>query len=64
MKPFATLNLVLLLTIVVLVNLVSGNAFFRLDLTASGAYRLSQVTRETLSRAEDPLRVRPSAASG
>jgi ABC-2 type transport system permease protein len=58
MKPFATLNLVLLLTIVVLVNLVSGNAFFRLDLTASGAYRLSQVTRETLSRAEDPLRVR------
>lgn len=58
MKPFATINLVLLLTIVVLANLVSGNAFFRLDLTASGAYRLSEVTRETLSRAEDPLRIR------
>lgn len=58
MRRFATINLFLLVTIIVLANLVSGNAFFRVDLTAAGAYRLSPVTRETLARAEDPLRVR------
>lgn len=52
-----TVNLILIMAIVVLANLVSGNAFFRADLTGSGAYRLSPVTRETLSRLEDPLRI-------
>ncbi len=56
-RKIASVNLVLLLAIIILANLVSTNAFFRLDLTSSGAYRLSGVTRETLSRLEDPLRI-------
>ena len=50
-------NLLLVLVAIVLANLVSTNSFFRWDLTRTNAYSLSRVSRETLSRLEDPLRV-------
>ncbi|MFP4152854.1 MAG: Gldg family protein [Alkalispirochaeta sp.] len=52
------LNVVLIVAIIVMVNLVAGNAFFKLDLTANDAYSLSRVSRDTLARLEDPLRVK------
>lgn len=57
-RAISRLNLVLLLAILVMVNLVSGNTFFRLDLTHNDAYSLSSVTRETLALLEDPMRIR------
>ncbi len=57
-RRFATINTVLLIVIILLVNLVSRESFLRLDLTAAGAYSLSEVSRETVSRAEDPLQVK------
>ncbi len=55
---FRRVNLLLLLAILVLVNLVSSNTYSRIDLTRSDAYSLSRVSLETLSRVEDPLRVK------
>lgn len=57
MRRFATVNLVLLLLVVLLANVVGGSAFFRIDLTAGGAYSLSRVSREIVARAEDPIHV-------
>ena len=53
-----TVNLLLILAILVLVNLVAGNTFVKFDLTSTGAYSLSQISSETLARIEDPLRVK------
>ncbi|MFW6261861.1 MAG: DUF7088 domain-containing protein, partial [Spirochaetota bacterium] len=55
---FRRVNLLLLLVILVLVNLVSSNTYSKIDLTRSDAYSLSRVSLETLSRVEDPLRVK------
>ncbi|POR02010.1 hypothetical protein AU468_07080 [Alkalispirochaeta sphaeroplastigenens] len=57
-KRTTTINLVLIVAILVALNLVSSRAFLRIDLTSDGAYSLSALSRETLARAEDPLRVR------
>lgn len=57
-KSVATVHLVLGLLILVAVNLVGSNAFFRLDLTGNDAYSLSEVSRESLAILEDPLRVK------
>lgn len=53
-----TVNVALLVAILVAINLVASNAFFKIDLTGSNAYSLSQVSRETLARVEDPIRVK------
>jgi len=55
---FSTINLVLVLAILLLVNLISMRGFTKWDLTSAGAYSLSDISRETLARAEDPLRVK------
>ncbi len=52
------MNVLLILAILVMVNLVSGNAFRKFDLTRSDAYSISRVSTETLARLEDPLRVK------
>lgn len=57
-RTLHTLNVVLIIAILVAVNLVATNAFFKLDLTRNDAYSLSRVSRETLARLEDPLRVK------
>jgi ABC-type uncharacterized transport system involved in gliding motility auxiliary subunit len=53
-RSFAALNVglsvVAALAIVVLVNLISSRQYARFDLTASGAYSVSDRTRETLGR--------------
>ncbi len=57
-RAAAGINFILILAIIVLVNLVGANSFFKLDLTRSNTYSLSRVSRETLVRLEDPLRVK------
>jgi len=52
------LNVVLIVAIIVMVNLVAADLFFKVDLTRNDAYSLSRVSRETLARLEDPLRVK------
>ncbi|HKK48105.1 MAG TPA: Gldg family protein [Alkalispirochaeta sp.] len=51
-------NLILAVVVLVLLNLVAANSYLRLDLTANDSYSLSPVSRETLARADDPLRVK------
>jgi ABC-2 type transport system permease protein len=51
-------NVVLGILVLVALNLVSSNLFFRADMTSSNAYSLSQVSRESLAILEDPLRVK------
>ncbi|MFO8044186.1 MAG: GldG family protein, partial [Alkalispirochaeta sp.] len=55
---FARVNLILGMVVLVLLNLVASNSYVRLDLTANDSYSLSPVSRETLARVEDPLRVK------
>lgn len=55
---FARVNLILGVVVLVLLNLVASNSYVRLDLTANDSYSLSPVSRETLARVEDPLRVK------
>ncbi len=59
-KPHLLLRIhfILGVFILIMVNLVSTNSFFKLDLTGNDAYSLSQVSRETLAMIEDPLRVK------
>lgn len=57
-KLFSTVNLVLILAILLLVNLISMRGFTKWDLTSSNAFSLSEISAETLTRAEDPLRVK------
>ncbi len=53
-----TINVVLGVLVLVALNLVSSNFFFRADMTSTNAYSLSQVSRESLAILEDPLRVK------
>jgi ABC-2 type transport system permease protein len=55
---FNTINLLLVLTALILLNLVGTGAYRRFDLTGNDAYSLSRVSRETLARVEDPLRIK------
>lgn len=57
-RLFTRINLVLVIGILVFANLVATNLVWKVDLTRTDAYSLSRVTRETLSRVEDPLRIR------
>lgn len=57
-KLFSAINLVLVLAILLLINLISLRGFTKWDLTRANAYSLSEISRETLARAEDPLRVK------
>jgi len=52
------IHFILGLIILIMVNLVSSNSFFKIDLTENNAYSLSQVSRETLALLEDPLRIK------
>ncbi len=56
-RLIAAVNFVLVIGILVLINLVAGNAYRKFDLTRNDAYSLSRVSEETLARLEDPLRV-------
>jgi gliding-associated putative ABC transporter substrate-binding component GldG len=47
-----------LIVAIVLLNLVAQNLFLRADLTASGRYSISPVTRSVLSSIDDPVTVK------
>lgn len=51
-------DLVLFLIVLILVNLVSGNAFFRLDLTSPKSYSLSKSSKQLVKTLEEPLSVK------
>ena len=57
-RRFRTVNLLLTVAILVMLNLVAGNAFVKWDLTRGDAYSLSRISTESLARLEDPLRVK------
>src|SRR6056297_2454839 len=57
-RGFRALNLLLFVAILVMLNLVAGNTFFKWDLTRGDAYSLSRISTESLARLEDPLRVK------
>lgn len=57
-RLFSRIDILLALLVLVLLNLVSTNAYLRFDLTHNSAYSLSRVSEETLARVEDPLRVK------
>ena len=50
-------NRLLLLVVIVLVNLVCLDWFFRIDLTEGNTYSLSSVSRETIATLREPLTV-------
>jgi ABC-type uncharacterized transport system involved in gliding motility auxiliary subunit len=52
------INLILGVILLVLINLVASNSYVRIDLTENDSYSLSPVSRETLARVDDPLRVK------
>ena len=51
-------DFVLLIILLVLLNLVGANAFFRLDLTSPKSYSLSQSSKEIVKNLEEPLSVK------
>ena len=51
-------DLILLIILLVLLNLVGANAFFRLDLTSPKSYSLSQSSKELVRNLEEPLSVK------
>jgi ABC-2 type transport system permease protein len=55
---FRGINFTLGILILIMINLVGSNSFFKIDLTSNNAYSLSQVSKETLALLEDPLRVK------
>ena len=48
----------LYLVVVVLVNLVALNLFFRIDLTGNGLYSLSKASKEAVSSLKQPLTIK------
>ena len=48
-------DFVLLIILLVLINLVGANSFFRLDLTSPKSYSLSQSSKEVVKNLEEPL---------
>lgn len=57
-RAVTTINVVLGILVLIALNLVGSNLFFRADLTSTNAYSLSRVSRESLAILEDPLRVK------
>ena len=55
---YQKVNLILVIIIVVFVNLIGVNLFFRVDVTHNDAYSLSEISRETLAGLADPLRIK------
>ena len=51
-------DFILLIILLVLLNLVGANAFFRLDLTSPKSYSLSQSSKELVKNLEEPLSVK------
>ena len=51
-------DFVLLIILLVLLNLVGANVFFRLDLTSPKSYSLSQSSKEIVKNLEEPLSVK------
>ena len=51
-------DFILLIILLVLLNLVGVNAFFRLDLTSPKSYSLSQSSKELVKNLEEPLSVK------
>ena len=51
-------DFILLIILLVLLNLVGANAFFRLDLTSPKSYSLSQSSKEIVKNLEEPLSVK------
>ena len=51
-------DFVLLIIVLVLLNLVGANTFFRLDLTSPKSYSLSQNSKEVVKNLEEPLSVK------
>ena len=51
-------DFVLLIILLVLINLVGANSFFRLDLTSPKSYSLSQSSKEVVKNLEEPLSVK------
>lgn len=51
-------DFVLLIILLVLINIVGANSFFRLDLTSPKSYSLSQSSKEVVKNLEEPLSVK------
>ena len=51
-------DFILLIILLVLLNLVGANAFFRLDLTSPKSYSLSQSSKELVKNLEEPFSVK------
>lgn len=51
-------DFILLIILLVLINLVGANSFFRLDLTSPKSYSLSQSSKEVVKNLEEPLSVK------
>ena len=51
-------DFILLIILLVLINLVGANSFFRLDLTSPKSYSLSQSCKEVVKNLEEPLSVK------
>ncbi len=51
-------DFLLFVIVIILINLVGQNAFFRIDLTESKAYSLSDASRRTVSTLDKPLAVK------
>ena len=52
------LNFLLYLVVIVMINLLSGTLFFRLDLTENKSYSLSGASKNLVASLEEPLTVR------
>ena len=52
------IQLAVILAIIVVVNLISGNLYLRLDFTADKRYTLSNATKDILNELEDVITVK------
>ncbi len=52
-----TLDFILAIIVIILLNLVSSRAFFRIDLTAQKSFSISQASRETVRNLQEPLAI-------
>ena len=52
-----TLDFILAIIVIILLNLVSSRAFFRIDLTAQKSFSISQASKETVRNLQEPLAI-------
>jgi len=57
-KKGFSIRIVLYIVLIVLINVAGMNLFFRTDLTASGAYSLSEASRRAVSSLSEPLTIK------